>query len=83
MLGIYVAFASAIWITVYFTTSIRRYVDRAHAEIRQKEKMLGIGQISSPSVQSPMLPAGQRAAEHISLHPGPMSKQLAKGKATT
>ncbi len=30
---------------VYFTTSIRRYVDRAHAEIRQKEKMLGIGQL--------------------------------------
>ena len=29
----------------YFTTSIRRYVDRAHAEIRQKEKMLGIGQL--------------------------------------
>ena len=39
------AFASALWITVYFTTSIRRYVDRAHAEIRQKEKMLGIGQL--------------------------------------
>jgi signal transduction histidine kinase len=30
---------------VYFTTSIHRYVDRAHAEIRQKEKMLGIGQL--------------------------------------
>jgi signal transduction histidine kinase len=45
MLGIFVAFSSAIWITVYFTTSIRRYVDRAHAEIRQKEKMLGIGQL--------------------------------------
>ncbi len=45
MLGIFAAFASAIWITVYFTTSIRRYVDRAHAEIRQKEKMLGIGQL--------------------------------------
>ena len=34
-----------LWITVYFTTSIRRYVDRAHAAIRQKEKMLGIGQL--------------------------------------
>lgn len=45
MLGTFVAFSSAIWITVYFTTSIRRYVDRAHAEIRQKEKMLGIGQL--------------------------------------
>ena len=41
----FVAFASALWIAVYFTTSIRRYVDRAHAEIRQKEKMLGIGQL--------------------------------------
>ena len=45
MLGIFAAFASAIWITVYFTTSIRRYVDRRTAEIRQKEKMLGIGQL--------------------------------------
>jgi signal transduction histidine kinase len=45
MLGVFVAFASSLWIAVYFTTSIRRYVDRAHAEIRQKEKMLGIGQL--------------------------------------
>ena len=45
MLGVFVAFASALWVAMYFTTSIRRYVDRAHAEIRQKEKMLGIGQL--------------------------------------
>ena len=45
LLGVFAAMASALWITVYFTTSIRRYVDRAHAEIRQKEKMLGIGQL--------------------------------------
>ncbi len=45
MLGVFVAFASALWMATYFTTSIRRYVDRAHAEIRQKEKMLGIGQL--------------------------------------
>jgi len=45
MLGLFVALASTLWITVYFTTSIRRYVDRAHAELRQKEKMLGIGQL--------------------------------------
>ncbi len=45
MLGVFAAFASALWLAVYFTTSIRRYVDRAHAEIRQKEKMLGIGQL--------------------------------------
>jgi len=43
--GVFLAFASALWLTTYFTTSIRRYVDRAHAEIRQKEKMLGIGQL--------------------------------------
>lgn len=43
--GTFVAFASTLWIAVYFTTSIRRYVDRAHAEIRQKEKLLGIGQL--------------------------------------
>lgn len=45
LLGVFGAFASALWITAYFTVSIRRYVDRAHAEIRQKEKMLGIGQL--------------------------------------
>ena len=45
LLAVFAAFSSALWITVYFTTSIRRYVDRAHAEIRQKEKMLGIGQL--------------------------------------
>ncbi len=43
--GLFAAFSGALWIAVYFTTSIRRYVDRAHAEIRQKEKMLGIGQL--------------------------------------
>jgi signal transduction histidine kinase len=45
LLAVFAAFASALVIAVYFTTSIRRYVDRAHAEIRQKEKMLGIGQL--------------------------------------
>lgn len=45
LLGLFVALSSSLWITVYFTTSIRRYVDRAHAEIRQKEKMVGIGQL--------------------------------------
>ncbi|MFH1924770.1 MAG: ATP-binding protein [Planctomycetota bacterium] len=45
LLGVFTAFASTIWISVYFTTSIRRYVDRAHAELRQKEKLLGIGQL--------------------------------------
>ena len=45
LVGLFFAFSGALWITVYFTTSIRRYVDRAHAAIRQKEKMLGIGQL--------------------------------------
>lgn len=45
LLGVFTAFASTVWIAVYFTTSIRRYVDRAHAELRQKEKLLGIGQL--------------------------------------
>ncbi len=45
LLGVFVAFSSTLWIAVYCTTSIRRYVDRAHAEIRQKEKLLGIGQL--------------------------------------
>jgi nitrogen-specific signal transduction histidine kinase len=45
LVGLFAAFASTLWIAVYFTTSIRRYVDRAHAELRQKEKLLGIGQL--------------------------------------
>jgi len=42
---VFAALASTLWMATYFTTSIRRYVDRAHAEIRQKEKLLGIGQL--------------------------------------
>ncbi len=42
---VFLALTSTLWIAVYFTTSIRRYVDRAHAELRQKEKLLGIGQL--------------------------------------
>jgi len=44
-LALFTALASTLWIAVYFTTAIRRYVDRAHAELRQKEKLLGIGQL--------------------------------------
>lgn len=45
LLALFVAFDGTLWITLYFATTIRAYVDRAHAEIRQKEKMLGIGQL--------------------------------------
>ena len=44
-LAVFAALGSTLWIAVYFTTAIRRYVDRAHAELRQKEKLLGIGQL--------------------------------------
>lgn len=45
LIGVFVAFATTIWIAVYFTTKIHNYVDRAHAELRQREKMVGIGQL--------------------------------------
>jgi signal transduction histidine kinase len=45
LLAVFAALASTLGMATYFTTSIRRYVDRAHAEIRQKEKLLGIGQL--------------------------------------
>lgn len=45
LLGVFAAFSTTLWIATYFTTSIRRYVDRTHAELRQKEKLLGIGQL--------------------------------------
>lgn len=44
-LTLFIAMASSLGMATYFTTSIRRYVDRTHAELRQKEKMLGIGQL--------------------------------------
>jgi signal transduction histidine kinase len=44
-LALFAAIGSTLWMAVYFTTAIRRYVDRAHAELRQKEKLLGIGQL--------------------------------------
>ncbi len=43
--GLFVAFASTLWITVYFTSSVHHYMRRTQAVVRQKEKMLGIGQL--------------------------------------
>jgi signal transduction histidine kinase len=43
--ALFAALGSTLCMAVYFTMAIRRYVDRAHAEIRQKEKLLGIGQL--------------------------------------
>jgi signal transduction histidine kinase len=43
--GIITAFASTLWITVYLTSSVQIYMHRVRAEVRQKEKMLGIGQL--------------------------------------
>ncbi|MCH5377669.1 MAG: ATP-binding protein [Planctomycetes bacterium] len=45
LLTLFIALSSSLWIALYFAISIRRYVDRAHEEIRQKEKMVGIGQL--------------------------------------
>ena len=45
LIATFMAFASTLWITLYFAKSIRAYVDRAHQELRQKEKMVGIGQL--------------------------------------
>jgi signal transduction histidine kinase len=42
---LFLALSSSLWITLYFAVSIRMYVDRAHEQIRQKEKMVGIGQL--------------------------------------
>jgi len=44
-LGVFVAFTSTIWMAVYFTLVIHYYIDRTHEQLRQKEKMLGIGQL--------------------------------------
>ena len=43
--GFFLAFSSTLWVTVYFTSAVHRYMHRAQAMVRQKEKMLGIGQL--------------------------------------
>lgn len=43
--GLFLAFVSTMLMTVYFTCSVQGYALQAQAEVRQKEKMLGIGQL--------------------------------------
>lgn len=45
--GFFVALTTTLWITVYFTSSVHNYLSRVQGVIRQKEKMLGIGQLVS------------------------------------
>ena len=45
LLWMFIALVSTFWLTVYLTTAMHRYIDRAHAEMRQKEKMVGMGQL--------------------------------------
>lgn len=45
LIGFFVAFSTTLWITVYFTASVRNYLHKAQAVIRQQEKMLGISQL--------------------------------------
>ena len=43
--GVLLALASTLGITVYFTTTVSQYVEKVHTQIRQHQKMLGIGQL--------------------------------------
>ncbi len=45
ILWMFVTLVSTLWLTVYLTIAMHRYVDRAHTELRQKEKMVGMGQL--------------------------------------
>ncbi|MFX0195910.1 MAG: sensor histidine kinase [Candidatus Hodarchaeota archaeon] len=45
LVGFFFAFTSTLWITVYFTSSVHKYLSRVQGIIRQKEKMLGISQL--------------------------------------
>ena len=45
LLGFLIAFSTTLWITVYLTSAVHQYMRRAQVVIRQKEKMLGIGQL--------------------------------------
>lgn len=43
--GFFIALTTTLWITVYFTSSVHKYLSRVQGVIRQKEKMLGISQL--------------------------------------
>jgi signal transduction histidine kinase len=45
LVGFFIALTTTLWITVYFTSSVHKYLSRVQGIIRQKEKMLGIGQL--------------------------------------
>ena len=45
ILGVFIAFVTTLAITVFFTTEIQKYVQKAQQKIRQQEKILGIGQL--------------------------------------
>jgi len=45
LVGFFVALTTTLWVTVYFTSSVHHYLSRVQGVIRQKEKMLGIGQL--------------------------------------
>jgi len=45
LVGFFFAFTTTLWITVYFTSSVHKYLSRVQGIIRQKEKMLGISQL--------------------------------------
>ena len=47
LLGKFIALSSALLFAVYFTVSVLKNVRYAEAEIRQKEKFLGLGQLVS------------------------------------
>ena len=45
LLGLFLALASTLVITAYFTSSLSRYWERIYARLRMNERILGIGQL--------------------------------------
>ncbi len=45
LLGLFLALASTLMITAYFTSSLSRYAERICARLRMNERILGIGQL--------------------------------------
>jgi len=92
--GLFLALVSTMLITVYFTSSAQGYVLRAQAEVRQKEKMLGIGQlvagiahqISNPldGIQNCLRTIGKHVANdaHLSRYVDLMTEALARIERT-
>jgi signal transduction histidine kinase len=95
LVGFFVSLATTLWVTVYFTSSVHKYLARVHGVIREKEKMLGISQlvtgiahqISNPldGIQNCLRTIGYRVRDdvHLTKYVRLMTEALERIERTT